>query len=247
MRLTQFFTRLFGLSFNQVRAVRKPGRRITIPSYKKLVYKLSNDPQFKFRFAAVCAAAFLGICALLLGLSLVNALFGLQVFPAWPGNLFAGSYGILAFFIPVYLGYAAFILADPRWRPDRIFVLSAGIFPFLTLAVGFTFIRDFEVRAGQFAFLDFAGKTVFGFVIVFCTMLEALALRLIKTALFPSAGGEDRRARQGKTRRGTFGPFLLPPPRPSLSRNHRPHPNRKLGFILYPPRNRDARSVTHGP
>jgi S-DNA-T family DNA segregation ATPase FtsK/SpoIIIE len=139
---------------------------------------------FKFRLAAIGTAVILGICAVLLTLSLAAAVFGFKFFPAGPGYFFSRSYGVLAFFVPVFLGYAAFILMDPCWRPDRIFILSAGIFPFLTLAVGFAFIRDFEVRARQFAFLDFAGKTGFSFVIIIITLFEVLALRMVKNALF---------------------------------------------------------------
>jgi S-DNA-T family DNA segregation ATPase FtsK/SpoIIIE len=172
---------------------------------------LDAEAQLKFRAIAIGAAAFLGLCALLMGLSLLNALFGLRVFPAMPGIFFSRSYGILAFFIPANLGYAAFILADPRWRPGRIFILSAGIFPFLTLAAGFAFIRDFEVRSKEFAFLDFAGKTGFGFFIVLFTMLEVLALRMLKNALFPPESvSEDHQDEFRRLRRK--GPVLFPPP-----------------------------------
>jgi S-DNA-T family DNA segregation ATPase FtsK/SpoIIIE len=195
-------------------------KAIQVFSLKNLKFRLSSDIQFRFRAMAVGGAVFLGVCALLLGLSLMNALFGIKVFPAGPGYFFARAFGILAFFIPVHLGYAAFILADPRWRPGRIFILSAGIFPFFTLAIGFTFIRDFELRAGQFAFLDFAGKTGFGFVIVLITMLETLALKLVKSALFaPDAAAESRRERTARDKRcrpGRTGIFLPPPPKSRL-------------------------------
>ena len=158
-----------------------------LPSkFNAIKLKLKSDSAFKFRTIAVVVAAGLGLCGLLLGLSLLSALFGLKVFPQIPGIFFARSYGILALLIPVFLAYAAFILADPRWRPERIFILSSCIFPFFTLAIGFTFVRDFEYRSGQFAFLDFAGKTGFSFVMVLLTIMEVLALRMIKNALFPA-------------------------------------------------------------
>jgi S-DNA-T family DNA segregation ATPase FtsK/SpoIIIE len=214
LRLTEFFTRFSGPKFKR----RKKAKKVF--SLKDLKSRLSSDAHFRFRAMAVGGAVFLGVCALLLGLSLANALFGVKVFPAAAGYLFARAFGILAFFIPVYLGYAAFILAAPRWQPGRIFILNAGIFPFFTLAIGFTFIRDFDVRAGQFAFLDFAGKTGFGFVIVLITMLETLALRMLKNALFaPDTAAENRRERtaQDRERRsGRTGISLLPPPRPRL-------------------------------
>jgi S-DNA-T family DNA segregation ATPase FtsK/SpoIIIE len=119
-----------------------------------------------------------------MGISLITTLFGIGVFPSKIGNFFAKSFGILSLLIPVYLAYAAFILADPRWRPERIFILNAGLFPFLTLAMGLTFIRDFELRAAQYAFLDFAGKTGFSFVIVLIAIIEVLFMQTLKNALF---------------------------------------------------------------
>jgi S-DNA-T family DNA segregation ATPase FtsK/SpoIIIE len=169
---------------------------------------------------ALGAAAFLGLCALFLGFSLVNVLFGLRLFPLVPGGFFVRSFGILALFIPAYLGYAAFVLADPRWRPERIFLLNSSVFPFLTLAAGFAFVRDFAVRSRQFAFLDFAGKTGFSFVMVLITVFEVLALRIVKNALFPPDGGPaDRPGKQlpVKNRRsGRRRIFLLPAPKPLL-------------------------------
>jgi S-DNA-T family DNA segregation ATPase FtsK/SpoIIIE len=164
----------------------------------------------------------------------MGAVFGLKAFSAGLGNFFARSYGILSFIIPIYLGYAAFILADSRWRPDRIFMLSASLFPFLTLAVGFVFIRDFDVRVRQFAFLDFAGKTGFSVVIVFITLLEILVLSIIKNALFGPADKSEARSRRVKNRRinnmGKPRVFLLPPPRAESSgekENNRP-PNESV-------------------
>ncbi|MDR2133500.1 MAG: DNA translocase FtsK [Treponema sp.] len=169
------------------------------------------DTDLKFRIAGIALAVLLGISALFLGFFVAEALLGFGIFPQAPGDFFVRSYGILAFLIPVFLGYAAFILADPKWRPDRIFILSAGIFPFLTLATGIAFIRDFEIRSKQFAFLDFAGKTGFSFVIVLITVLEVLALCSLRNALFFSGlygtGADMRRGRGGRR-----GPLLVPPP-----------------------------------
>jgi S-DNA-T family DNA segregation ATPase FtsK/SpoIIIE len=143
-----------------------------------------SKPEFKFRTLAVWLAVFLGLCGFLMCFSMFSVLFGMGIFPGIVGRFFARSFGILSLLIPVYLGYAAFILADPQWRPDRIFVLSAGIFPFLTLAIGFAFIRDFEFRSAQFTFLNFTGKTGFSLLIIFLTVMEILALQVLKTSLF---------------------------------------------------------------
>ena len=146
--------------------------------------RFMTDLGFKFRTIAVGSAVLLGLCGLLLGFSLVSALFGIGFFPETPGRLFTRSFGILSIFIPVHLAYAAFILADPKWRPDRIFILGGAIFPFLTLAIGFTFIRDFDMRSAQFAFINFTGKTGFSFFIIFITVVEVLLLQILKNTIF---------------------------------------------------------------
>jgi S-DNA-T family DNA segregation ATPase FtsK/SpoIIIE len=146
--------------------------------------KFSNDIIFRFRAIAVSVAVFLAVCGLVMGISLFTTLFGIGTFPSKIGNFFARSFGFLSLLIPVYLAYAAFILADPRWKPERIFNLNAGLFPFLTLALGLAFIRDFELRAAQYAFLDFAGKTGFSLVIVLIAVIEVLFLQTLKNSLF---------------------------------------------------------------
>jgi S-DNA-T family DNA segregation ATPase FtsK/SpoIIIE len=200
-----------------LRQNKRPARFSAFKSLKHGFVDIQHNEQRRFRMAALATAVFLGLLSLTLCLSLLKAVFGLNVFSAIPGIFFARSYGILAFIIPFVLSYAAFILIDPRWRPGRIFTLSAAIFPFLTLAIGFSFIRDFDERSAQFAFLDFAGKTGFSFAIVVITLLEVLSLRMIRNALFPPPppnGETERRAsRPPPPRRpGETGVFLLPPP-----------------------------------
>ncbi|MDR0301386.1 MAG: DNA translocase FtsK [Treponema sp.] len=142
--------------------------------------------------------------------SMFSVLFGIGFFPGFVGKFFARSFGILSLLIPVYLGYAAFVLADPQWRPDRIFTLSAGIFPFLTLAIGFAFIRDFEFRSAQINLLNFTGKTGFSLLIIFLTVIEVLVLQALKTVFF----------RQKAVHTGNAN--LLPPPTEEEARTARP-------------------------
>ena len=173
--------------------------------------KFSTDLHYRFRSVAVMLAVFLGLCGILLAFSLFSALFGIGIFPAAPGRFFARSFGILSMLIPAHMAYAAVILADPRWRPDRIFVLSAFIFPFLTLAVGFALIRDFEIRAAQYAFLNFTGKTGFSMFIISITVIEVLLLQVLKNALFLKENGIFRRRVN-----------LLPPPQEDRVVNEEP-------------------------
>jgi len=147
-------------------------------------HKFNTDGYFKFRTISVLFAVLLSFFALWMVLSLFSAMFGAGLFLAGIGRFFARSFGILAIFIPVYFGYAAFILADPKWRPDRIFFLSGSIFPFMTLAIGFAFIRDFDIRSGQIAFLNFAGKTGFSFFIILITVAQVILLQVLKNYFF---------------------------------------------------------------
>ena len=175
-----------------------------------------RDDNFRYRVATLAMAAALAIFALALGGSLLGAVFGIRAFNPLLGQFFSHSYGILAFFIPLYLGYAAFILADPRWRPQRIYLLIVSLFPFLTLAAGFIVIRDFESLSENHAFLDFTGKTVFGLIIVVLTFFEVIALQILKGILFDGKG----EGKKGKARRRK-GPALLPPPKADLKEVYR--------------------------
>jgi S-DNA-T family DNA segregation ATPase FtsK/SpoIIIE len=162
--------------------------------------RFSTDGYFKFRTIAVLTAVFLGFCGLWLGFSLVSAMFGLQFFPLVPGRFFVRSFGILSMLIPAYFFYAAAVLSDKKWRPDRIFLLNGFIVPFLTLSIGFVFIRDFDIRSTQSAFLYSLGKTGFSLFIITIAVVEVLLLRVVRNILF----FKDTRIMRRK--------ILLPPP-----------------------------------
>jgi DNA segregation ATPase FtsK/SpoIIIE, S-DNA-T family len=186
----------------------KPGCKLSeneaeayILSNTEFKSRFNTDLSFKFRTIAIWLAVFLGLCGFLMCFSMFSVLFGMGVFPGIVGKFFARSFGILSLLIPVYLGYAAFTLADPKWRPDRVFILSAGIFPFITLAIGFAFLRDFEYRSAQSALLNFTGKTGFSLIIIFITVIEILVLQVLKTKFF------RQKADAGKSTN------LLPPPK----------------------------------
>ena len=152
--------------------------------FADLKHKISTDKYFKFRTISIGLVVFFGIFSILLAISLFSALFGIRIFPSAPGMFFVRSFGILSLLIPVYFGYAAFILADPKWRPDRIFFLNGFIFPFLTLAVGFAFIRDFELRSMQYSLLGLTGKTGFSLFIISLTVIQVLFLQVLRNVIF---------------------------------------------------------------
>jgi len=170
-----------------------------------------SDDNYTYRIIALVSSVLLAGFAIVLGLSLLGAVFGIKALNPFLGSFFSHSYGILAFFIPYYLGYASTILADPRWRPDRIYFLAASPFPFLTLGAGYIIIRDFEALSQDYTFLDFTGKTGFGGIVVVMTFLEVVALQMLKNALFPKVTIDGKKKRVWHTKKATL---LLPPPEP---------------------------------
>ncbi|WP_148257943.1 DNA translocase FtsK [Leadbettera azotonutricia] len=138
----------------------------------------------KIRLTAVACSLGMGIIGVFLGFSIISALFDLGGALSAPGYFFVRSYGVLAFIIPAYLIYAAFLLIDPRYRPDRIFLLTSVIVPFLTLALGFYWVRNFDAIAVGANFFAKAGKTGISFIIVIVTVLEGLLIALLRSFLF---------------------------------------------------------------
>jgi S-DNA-T family DNA segregation ATPase FtsK/SpoIIIE len=185
-----------------------------------------SRPDYKFRLSALLSALGLGIIALFLGLSIAGSVFGIPSLPSAPGAFFVSSYGVLAFFIPLYLALAAFLLADPRYRPERIFTLTCTLFPFLTLAIGFAFIRDFDYRAAQFPPLANLGKTGFSFIAITLTVLEGLLIIALSSLFFPKLPGGVRPPRTPSP--GGMGflplPEEAPVPPPSRAKTEAPTP-----------------------
>ena len=185
---------------------------------------VSTDIYHKFRIITVGLAGFLGLCSIMMALSLFSTMFGIGFFPPVLGVFFVRSFGILSLLIPVHLGYAAFILADPHWRPDRIFILSASIFPFITLVVGFSFVRDFDYRSAQSAFLNFTGKTGFSLIIISITVMETLVISVLRSILFQQE--YPAIIRQRKTAK------LLPPPHCEIIEVNKKPVNDSTGYFL---------------
>jgi len=156
--------------------------------------RFNSDGYFKFRTIAVLLAVFFGFCALWLSIALFSTLFGSGFFLSGIGQFFARSFGILSICIPAYFIYAAYILADANWRPDRIFFLNGCILPFLTIAVGFALIRDFDIRSPNIEVLSLFGKTGFGLFITFITVIEVVCLQMLKNKLFLKENGVFRRS-----------------------------------------------------
>jgi S-DNA-T family DNA segregation ATPase FtsK/SpoIIIE len=152
----------------------------------------------KYRFAAVGSSIAMGALALILIFSILGAIFNLPFIGIGFGAFLVGAYGVLAILIPIYLVWAALILADPTWRPDRIFVLAAAIIPFMTIAIGIGFIQDFDFQAGRFEALRKAGRNGLSFFIILLTFVEGMIIRAFLPLLFPEL--HPARTRGAKTR-----------------------------------------------
>jgi S-DNA-T family DNA segregation ATPase FtsK/SpoIIIE len=127
--------------------------------------------------------------AALSGFSVWGTLFGSPAAGNFLGELLVDSYGAIAFVIPAYFVFAAFILLDGVFRPGRIFVLNCIIFPFITLSIGFSYLRDFDFFAAEMPVLRFFGKNGFGFLMIFLTVMECIAIAAFTTWLFPPVVG----------------------------------------------------------
>jgi S-DNA-T family DNA segregation ATPase FtsK/SpoIIIE len=139
----------------------------------------------KFRLIAIIAGGILGFLSIILGVSITGALFGAEGFLFGIGTFLVNAYGVLSFAIPAYIFFAAFVLAEPVYRPQRIFILNAVIVPFLTLAIGFVFIRDFDSFSLSIPLLHLLGKSGFNFFVVLLTTIEGVAIMLFMSMLFP--------------------------------------------------------------
>jgi S-DNA-T family DNA segregation ATPase FtsK/SpoIIIE len=151
------------------------------------------------RFYIYIGALVLGVLAVIFTLAISASIYRVPDMSSPLGNFFADSYGILSFFIPAYFIFAAIILLDTTFRPRRLFLLNSIIFPFLTLAVSFSFMRDFDFYSGESQFLYIIGKNGFSFITVAFTMLECFVIISLASLFFP-ATRSTRKAPAGKTR-----------------------------------------------
>jgi S-DNA-T family DNA segregation ATPase FtsK/SpoIIIE len=141
-------------------------------------------PSSKSRAIALRISLVLGLIGLFLGISIIASLFEMGSFFSVVGSFFVLPYGVLALLIPAYLIYAAFLLAEPGYKPDRIFILAAMILPFITAALGLFAIRDFDSIARNSIFLARAGRFGIGFLTAIITAMEILLIMLLRSIFF---------------------------------------------------------------
>ncbi|MDR0314114.1 MAG: DNA translocase FtsK, partial [Treponema sp.] len=157
-------------------------------------------PSSKARAIALRFSLALGLIGILLGISIIASLFGMGSFFSIIGSFFVLPYGALALLIPAYLIYAAFLLIEPGYKPDRIFILAAMAVPFVTAALGLFAIRDYNSLAINLGFLARAGRIGIGFLTVIITAMEILLIMLLRSVFFfsneatPSSGKKSRKS-----------------------------------------------------
>jgi S-DNA-T family DNA segregation ATPase FtsK/SpoIIIE len=147
----------------------------------------ANHTGNKYRVAAVGGTLLLCAIALVLIFSITGALLNLPFIALGLGDFFVRSYGFLSFLIPAYLIWAAIILADPGYRPERIYVLATAIVPFMTLAIGIGFIQDFNAQANRIAILQKSGKQGLSVFVVLLTFVEVMIIRASIPLVFSKA------------------------------------------------------------
>ncbi|MDR3123070.1 MAG: DNA translocase FtsK, partial [Treponema sp.] len=174
-------------------------------------------PDLRYRLASLLVALALAATGALMGVSVAAAILNIPELARGPGDFLVRSYGVLAFMVPLYLFVAAVILASPQFRPDRIFILTGTSFPFLTLAIGFAFLRDFNVRSQEFDFLARTGRIGFSMIIILMTVIESFLIMALTSVFFPgpNPSPESTKALQeGGNNRAAQQPSLLLPELP---------------------------------
>ena len=138
----------------------------------------------KFRIMELTGALLLGLLSVVMNISIAGALFHETGVLFEIGAFFIDAMGLLSFGIPGYLFCASYLLASPIYRPDRIFTLSCSLIPFLTLTIGFVFIRDFDYWSSRFDIFYMAGKGGFNFFIILLAIIESLLIATCRATLF---------------------------------------------------------------
>ena len=180
--------------------------------------ELFNVTGSKYRLWAVMGALGFGILGALSTLSITASLFNPAGLFSKPGFFLLSSYGFLAFIVPAYLLYAALLLADPRYRPEQIFILCSLIIPFVTLALGFYWLREFETLRVHSPFISRTGKLGIGLFIFFLVAFETLLIALFRFLLFTRRNRPKKTANEpGKNAAGELTDALSPPKSKALS------------------------------
>lgn len=132
---------------------------------------------------ALMLSVILGSAGVILALAITGAYLSIPLLIVSIGQFCIDAYGILAYWLPVYLFIAALLLSDSYYRPDRIFALTATILPFFTLTMGLYVINNFEQLLGTYPVLSLFGKIGIILTLLLSLLIEFFIIYWITKAI----------------------------------------------------------------
>ncbi|MDR2193067.1 MAG: DNA translocase FtsK [Treponema sp.] len=124
------------------------------------------------------------MCALFTGFAITDGLFDIPDIVLPLGAFFANAYGILAFAVPLYFLWGAVLLMDPTYKPARIFAFGSSLVVFVTLAIGYNYFHQFDALSETSEFLQLTGRVGYICIILFCILIELIAILILNELLF---------------------------------------------------------------
>lgn len=163
---------------------------------------------------ALTLSVILGAAGLILALAITGAYLSLPLLIVTVGQFCIDAYGILAYWLPLYLFIAAILLSDTYYRPDKIVALTASIVPFFTLTVGLYLYNNYEQLGPAYPLLMLLGKIGILLVLLLLLISEVLIIFWITKAIASSIINEKaskppvKRPYKTKSERGANSPVI---------------------------------------
>jgi S-DNA-T family DNA segregation ATPase FtsK/SpoIIIE len=150
---------------------------------------------------ALTLSVILGSAGLILALAITGAYLSLPLLIVQVGRFCIEAYGILAYWLPLYLFMAALLLSGSYYRPDKIFALTASIIPFFTLALGLYSYNTFDQLVFTYPVLTLFGRIGIILVLVLILLVEFFIIYWITRAI------AEQILREGSTKTSTMRPY----------------------------------------
>ncbi|AEJ18525.1 DNA translocase FtsK [Gracilinema caldarium] len=128
---------------------------------------------------ALTLSVILGSASLILALAITSAYLALPFLIVKIGQFCIDAYGILSYWLPIYLFIAALLLSDNYYRPDKIFALTASIIPFFTLTVGLNIFNNYDQLLFAYSILSLLGRIGIVLSILLILLIEFFILMWI--------------------------------------------------------------------
>jgi len=132
---------------------------------------------------ALTLSVILGSAGLILALAITGAYLSLPLLIVQVGHFCIEAYGILAYWLPLYLFVAALLLSGSYYRPDKIFALTASIIPFFTLALGLYSYNNFDQLVFIYPVLTLFGRIGIILALVLILLIEAIIILGVTRAI----------------------------------------------------------------